>query len=540
MTANPTAPARDQSLVAEMSELVRRLCLALTNVEMFGCNHPLAKQGVTAAYECIAAMFPHRTQPLVVTSSGKSIIMDGVPLEDKNPLVTKLATRLDTIHVNHLVFEHGLTADEFMDFFRVMAKGGRQINEQGGLGPLMEKAQIVHVKLREIAYVMVTGDEKVVSKDARIVEGPAQPQGAAESEIARYMVSKVMERTEEQQWLLNEMKNNPQKVADLIADGIANAASRMEAGMSDAEGSTDALLKNIRIVCGHLAADNPDHPDDRPTDLEQTVLTLENEIRMRSSKLVSSKVAQGFLNEILGIVTSYSDRARARRISDEFIKGETNLKRTEKLLHDLTPKDQSSDAFVRKIQDLLVQAGMSTADVDKLARQAARPKSDAPRRPRKAYSQAVFAGVSKRLKNLHIEGPALEAVTASLSSFIEDKAREKAGDSRVEAEALRAQVLRRNYVLDHLPLGILLWDADGHIEFVNSTAQAIVPMQPGSQISAPLRERLRTGSFPLREPPDAATDAVKAPAEIQLLAAVQRTVTDEQGHVYGVVFAIRR
>ena len=44
---------------------------------------------------------------------------------------------------------------------------------------------------------------------------------------------------------------------------------------------------------------------------------MERELKMRSGQLMSSKVAAGFVNEILGVITSFSDHVKAKRMSEE-------------------------------------------------------------------------------------------------------------------------------------------------------------------------------------------------------------------------------
>ena len=353
------------SRIRDVVEFIKRLCMALTNVEMFNADHPLARKSIDSAYEHLVDVIKRRNEPVVISVAGRSIVLDGMPLEDKNPLVNKLAKKFEDVHVSNLFFEKDVTSDEFTEFFRIIGKGPRYVDEHGGLPKLMTESGIGRIRLRDISYVMVTGDEKVVSKDARVVDGNSTVI-SADSEIAQYMVGKVLQRADEQKWLLNEMKNNPQKMADLIVNGIELASSRAEMGVQNQDGSVETLLNNIRMIGENLVDDNTGDVKEGEGDLEKALVNLETEVRLRSSKLMSSKVAAGFVNEIMGVVTTYADRVRAKQVSDEFLKGETSLRRTEELFRKFAPKKEPVDKFLQQVKERLARKGATEEDINKL------------------------------------------------------------------------------------------------------------------------------------------------------------------------------
>lgn len=533
-TANP-------SKVEAIAELAKRLCLALTNVEMFSADHPLAVKGITSAFEWLQGVFKERREAVVFSVSGKTLVLDGMPMEARNPLVEKLAVKLDAVHVNSLYFEPQVTSEEFREFYRTLGKGPKYVDEHGGFTKLLDAAGVKNIKTPEVSYVMVTGDEKVVSKSARVVEGDAVEGVTADSEIAKYMVWKVLQKADEQKWLLNEMKNDPQKMAQMITDGIDLAVSRSEMGLDGSEESgVAALLKNIKLVGESLVDGTTGDVKEGEGDLEKALVTLESELRLRSSKLMSSKVATGFVNEILGIVTSYSDQVRAKQISDQFLKGERSLKRTEQLLKEMAPKDQPVDQFIVRIRDHLVKKGMTPEDLEKLV--GAMDKTDEPRKPkrpakpRKPLSQAVHEGVSKRLKDLSVDTAKMEEITESMGSFIEERAREKAAEYRAETEVQKTLSERRGRVLENIPWGVVLWDLEGKPEYVNQvaqdalgTAESIVPLGEA------LRAALKACKFPVLDRSKVPPEVVLGDAEMKLLMQILRPVTDEHDSVFGVI-----
>lgn len=540
MTEGSAQGGQAGSRIEDIAELVKRLCVAITNTEMFNADHPTATKSIDSAFEWITGMLAKYQEAIVVSAAGKSIIFDGLPLEARNPLVEKLARKLDEIHVNNLFFTPDLDREEFQNFYRTLGKGFRYINEHGGLAPLLVEAGVQHILLKEISYVMVSDGEKVVSRDAKVVTG--QVAGvSSDSEIAKYMVWKVLQKADEQNWLLNEMKNNPEKMADLVTQGIDLAVSRAEMGMQDEEGTLNALINNIRFIGQNLVDVNTGDVKEGEEDLGRALVTLENEVRLRSNKLMSSKVASGFVNEILGIVTSYTDSYRTKEITDEILKGEKGLKRTEKLLREMVPADEPIGRFVPKIREQLARRGLTENDLEKLlggldGEAGGKPqRTPRPKKPRKPVAQAVVDGLEKRLKDLDLDENQRKDLTEKLGAFIEDKARERAGELRREAEQLKIGLAKRMLMIDAVPLGVMMWDVDGKVETLNASARAALRSEEGVPLTEALRALLTTWAFPLADVPDLPAGVQVSDVEVQMLLTVWKVVTGDDGAVCGVV-----
>ncbi len=438
------------SRTQEVAEFVKRFCVALTNVQMYGPDHPRVRVDIDAAYECLKSMQQERPEPVMINVMGKKILLGEITLEERNPLVARLAAKFSEIHVTTLCFALGLTAEDFVEFFRIMSKGPKTINAAGGMVPLLQAAGIKSIDSREVSYVVVTADQKVVSKDARVVDGDAGTggsggtEGGADAEVAKYMVGKVLKTAEKEKWLLDEMKNNPERTAKLISEGINLAASREakgESGEDDRQATMKALLDNIRTVGQNLVDDQTGEIKEGEQDLEKAVMTLENEVRTRCGKLTSSGVAAGFINEILSTIAAYSDRVRAKHLSREFLKGERRLERAEKLIRDLTPATESPEEFFARMQQHLLRLGMSEADLEKILDEKAKAKAAAEAVATAAAEEEAKAHAAQQAANEADLAAALEeaAGAAALEEAAADAAAVAQQAAQKDAEALATQ-----------------------------------------------------------------------------------------------------
>ncbi|MBN1268391.1 MAG: hypothetical protein JXB04_02295 [Kiritimatiellae bacterium] len=491
--AEPESPA-GLSPVEETVELVRRLCVAQSQAVIYSIEHPAAQRSVDEAFEWLDQILRRKRKPIVISMTEGRVLFEGLPLEEDNPLVSRFARRLEEVHMNNIFFNPGLTRDELADFFKTLALGTSAINKAGGLIKALTEAKIIHITTKEASYVLITEDEKVVGRDARVVTGGGTSD--MDSEVTRYMLAEVMKKADEKQWLINEIKNHPKKMAQRILDGIELATSRAEMGAGGAAGdSIETLLNNIRLV-GQSMARASGGEEEEGVDLEEAVLSIEKELRSRSGQVMSSKVAGGFVNEILGVITSFSDQVKAKRIASEFLRGETTLKKTERLLQSLKPDEESADEFLLKMRDLLVQRGVTQDELDRMIHQvrsepggrgappapapeeqpiedagiqtfvlddvpipeeippgappapppeevavaappAEKPAAPKKKRPKKAPDQLIQEGVTRRLKELGMDEGSLAAeATEKLAGFIEAKVKEREKEFAEKEKAL--------------------------------------------------------------------------------------------------------
>jgi len=521
----------------EISDLVRHLGVALSNVETFSADHPVSKKRIAVAYEYIAGLLHRHNTPLVITVADKHILFDRTPLEDRSPVVAKFAARLQENQANHLTFDPGLTAAEFEGFYRVLGKGTKSMAAQGGLVALLAAERVPHVHVRRLDFVMVGKDEKVVSKTAVVVEPPAGKRSAADMAAIQQVLQKVLDHTTEQSWLLHEIKNNPQRAADLFVGGINLVVSRMETGMTGQNAGSEALLKSIQILGNALVTEGSSTPPEDQEDLEKFIIVLEKEVRQCSGPLISSKVAAGLLTEIIEVVTSYADRVRAHKIADEFLQGEKNLKKVKRLLRDLTPATESIENFVSRIRKHLLERGLTEDDLTRLEEAIKTERKPKPRpKPRKRSSEAIAQGIAERLKDLNLEPALLEEIIARLCRFIEDVAREKAGELRLDVENLRSQLARRENILHNLPSGMMLWNTEGKAEFISHAAAQALGSDTSIDLGPALKTRLCEWSFPLTNPAPPSADL--SAVEMQLLRSVSLVLKSDTGEVYGVLLGV--
>jgi PAS domain-containing protein len=527
-SGSQSQPVDVSSRIDTTIELVKRLCLAESVDRIYSVDHPKTQEAIRSAYDWITQVMERGGEVPITMAEGK-ILIDGMPIDERNPMVAKFAHVFHQIHVDNLFFEPGLTYEEFETFFRVLGMGAKQINAHGGFPALLKERGVEHIQIKHISYIMVRDDEKVVSRDAKVSDARAPGAELSDQQLVEYMVREVMRKAEERKWLINEIKNNPRKMASLIAEGIELATSKAETGLS-AEQTIESLLENIRMV-GQSLVDEKTGDVTNEADLQEAIMTLESEVRARSKKLMSSETAVGFINEVMAVITSFTDQVKAKKISDEILKGERGLKQTERLLKKLLPPDVSGDEYLQRIHALLAQRGVPEQQLEQLA-EAAKPKPRKPRKPRVA--KPVLETITERLAAAGVDETGREQMAGDLAAFFERELRARARDLQLQNETLTEQLRLRDAVLEQLGPGTAIWNRDGTLHFLDPAARAALGLQPGMSLHPGLLSALSAWSFPIAElPAQTVAEQGWSQAEQQLLLLTDRVLRADDGAVIG-------
>ena len=86
-----------------------------------------------------------------------------------------------------------------------------------------------------------------------------------------------------------------------------------------------------------------------------------------------------------------------------------------------------------------------------------------------------------------------------------------------------------------LPVGLVLWDQQGKIDFINPAAQEVAGLTVDTVLSETLRAALKKYSFPLDDVPDFTQETGLAESDRQLILSVMRTIADDVGNIYGLI-----
>ena len=343
-------PDGENASVADIVLFVKNLCLTYSKLSIYPPTHPATIHQIKLAWNELQPVFEKFGDVNISLTEGK-LLFFGMPVEERNPAVSKFSKHFEQLHIHSITFKNGLGYDEFVTFFTFFCKETQAINEAGGVERIIKDNKIEHITFNTAVYRVITENEKVVSK-SEIYSGKASSEVDSKSEMLRYFFNKMLEKSDSQAGLLNEIKNDPEKMAGQIVKIIENIGAD---GKYDRDTMVDALLKNIEMVSDTMA--KKDSSLSEHETIGTAMMTLESELKRRSRNL-SSGASVRFIKRITDVVSSYTDKVKADRVLGEFLSQEKSLKAAERMMKEMASSSGAGQRVLARIKDLMKEKGM--------------------------------------------------------------------------------------------------------------------------------------------------------------------------------------
>jgi hypothetical protein len=479
----PSAARGDTASVADIVQFVKQLCLTHSQLAYYPVDHPVAQRQLEAAWRELQLAFAKLGDVGISLTEGK-LLFFGLPVEERNPAVAKFSRHFEELHVHSIKFHRGLTFPEFRTFFAFFCQDARQVHAAGGIQQLITAKGIVNISFNSAVYRVIEADEKVVKK-TDIVTGHAADSTAAQSELVRYFASRLIEHAADQQALLAEIKNNPERLAEQIVRILDEIG---DGEMPDRNSMAEALLGNIRMVSDALSRQDPTATMPGDTSVAEAMLMFEQELKRKSHNL-GSQAAVRFIKRITDVVSSHTDRAKAERVLGEFLHNERNLKSVEAMMREVDPGLAGGRAIAEQVRRLVAERGVSEDDLVRHLETMAEmktldlrepvkaaepePPPKKPRAKRKAATSHTFRPIADRIRGkLDQEFKDVkdkEHLIAYLDALYQrESARhvaEKTAALRQEAERSAKLLGEVEQVFANTNLGLILFNEDGTVGF---------------------------------------------------------------------------
>ncbi len=526
--------------VERIGELLKALCLARSNLNLYSFEHEVARRSLAATHQKIAALLDVRAR-ITIDITATALLFEGLPVEERNPMVERLARDLRGLRINGFSFHRGLTLKELAVFFKLLTLKKEDVDRFQGARALLEELKVVHISINQVRYVRLEDDKKIVSRDARVVEAAGGVDG--QRELLNNLTRALLDKQADREWLLDEIRTDPARVADQMVAMIKYFDDRdVIEGPEKRQAALDALLGSIKTLGVRLAERTAGgEAEGRP--LAQSLLILERELKARSAGLKSSKSVTRFVEEITSTVTAFIDNHQANLVVKEYLKDEKGLKRTEQLLRNILDRDNRSSLMPR-LETVLREKGLSAGDLEKLLARitAAPPEAEKPRKKRKRRPRAPRPVVEKIEKAL-AEGFAgktpPEELTAYLAGVFQREAAGRVKDSEAALARMEEDLGRVERLLGAAGLSLAALDPEGRVALATGRASAILGTETGEVLSPGLFEFIRSDPSGTDGPGRGNFLAGLPPAErersLQVLEAIERPVRDEAGNLLGVI-----
>lgn len=220
----------DRASVRDVAPFVKQLCLTYSKFALYPPSHPVTQNQIKITWDELVTVFA-KYGDFDISFSESKLLFYGMPVEERNITVTKLAQHFESMQTSSLEFYQALDLDEFTRFLTVFSQEPKTINEAGGIDFLVKENDIYNVKFSSAVYQVVRKDQNVVDEKQKEEEEKARKISkikdaetkTPESETAKSILVKYLESDgslEAIKELLESLNLDPETITKVMQDII--------------------------------------------------------------------------------------------------------------------------------------------------------------------------------------------------------------------------------------------------------------------------------------------------------------------------------
>jgi len=530
--------------VERIGELLRKLCVTRSNLNLYSFDHSVVRESLKDTLPVITRLLEGRDQ-ISINITKTALLFEGLAVEERNPMVARFARDLRELRVNGFSFKEGITLKELAVFFKLLTLKKEEVERLGGARVLLEEMEVEHIGINQVRYIRLDDDKKIVSRGAHVLTARQAGEQSSERELLNDLVKALIDKKADRDWLLDEVRSDPGRVANQIVAMIKYFDDQEMVGdQEQRQEAMESLLGSVKTLGVRLSErDGDEEIEEGDKSMATSMLILEQELKSRSAGLKSSKSVTRFVEEITSTVTAFIDNHQANLVAKEYLKDEKGLKRTEQLLRNIMERQPGASSIPR-IESLLLERGLSEKDLEKLVdRLFPDPKASVPpkkkRKPRKPRApKPVMEKIEKALaeKLDTIEGK--EETAAYLSGLFQREVGTRLKEIKSEREMLASGLKCVDDMLSSAGLGLVALDKDGGIVMITRPAIAILGEGEDQLLPRSLIDLIASGR--VDSPPDRVQFLDGEPLEdrdrlLRILEAIDHPIISKEGELLGLI-----
>jgi len=505
--SNPQAPQLSPEDKKKLFDTVKFLSRAINQTRDFGPSHPLSKASIEQFFTILSDLLQEKGVILIFIAEKKIRYGDTI-LEEKNIVVDGMIDLFSTIKLSSLQFEKGFSQQDFLGLLTFLAQRPRDILAAGGIEKLVKEKNIGHLKLNPVKYELIGIDEKVVSEDAKVLEGASDE---AVKELEEWLEKQkktgegtVAEISAEEEALgkllalidasLRDETNQSVFVDKLINDPLEEVHAIIEAirmlnkvGGEKAKGIISSVVTRLDRFRDSLYDFLVEGREDETA--KQTYKSAEVLGKELTKQLKTIQVLPEFQNGIVQmqfVLNMILDETEAQKILSVFLKGEKTLKKKASFFEKIMQHQKTSADFEYFMKKLLALKGMSEEEVNRFFEQKLAILEQTEENKEAEIRQEVKPILGKLSEKQLNPDEALSKLDDIVGQLVEVKVKSRTKKLQKDNERLLAQTEMFSVAFADIAEGVLVFDDEGKVAFINQPASQLL----GLQVNDKLNEQL--------------------------------------------------
>ncbi len=162
------------------SDALGQILLAIKTATSYPENHPILGRIIDQAHKNLANLLSEKPT-LTVTSSGDRLLVDDIPMDNKNSLFANFNSDLGQNGIESITFYQGLSYQDFKTFLYAMTKGPDTPGKMSDVAGVLQNQGITTIKLNHLKYGKITEESEMVENILKYFNGEKNSLGDSEA-----------------------------------------------------------------------------------------------------------------------------------------------------------------------------------------------------------------------------------------------------------------------------------------------------------------------------------------------------------------------
>ncbi|MFU8779699.1 MAG: hypothetical protein ACNA71_01580 [Kiritimatiellia bacterium] len=338
--------------------LIRSLGMIITNSHVYGLQHGVTRNAIDACFQHVGMIF--RAGDAAVSMSEDDLTVNGVAIEQKNPLIKSFVAHLEKQDITNFTLRSGMTREQFEAFKEILLAPAGDLQQLGGFAGAIAAIGLSDVvTTKKVTYVEVAEDEVVVDKDAVVEPNTALAAEKLQEKVDRakaYLCGDAGAQEEAAAACVRELSADAGSLSDLICDAV-------QAQIGNGEALTKEIIAMLQRVYDALTRDPTFHTQKTKKQIHKTLALLEKEISGKLAADPSSSHGDAEdLAQIKDAIETMEDALTIDVLSQEYVKRRGAIDSSEKRILRFM-KNKTVDMIEESdLKSRLIASGLSPED----------------------------------------------------------------------------------------------------------------------------------------------------------------------------------
>lgn len=349
------APAVSQAeVMRNIGLFLRSAGQTLNNAMLYGPTHKITARSLSDSFVQLEAAL--KLQPrLNLSVADGDLLIDGRPVELKNPFINIFADKLTAVGVSGFSLLQGMSQAEFEKLMELLmsVKAGET---EGDFADLVEGSNLEHIQAERVKYERVTEGEAVVDKQEAEEAEAKEVAAAAVQQIMAFLKGDGGIQPDQVSHDLSNLASDADRLANLIME--ASAIRQQQSGIADGESLADIVVGCLRRTFEGLVRDPASRSKKGKNAVKKIMLMLEKTV-LDKLHSIAQEADPGLDEAIAGAVDDMIGDLEVDALTAEYVKKRKALEDTERRVLKYMKTHGDDQMLAGELEERLTDAGLT-------------------------------------------------------------------------------------------------------------------------------------------------------------------------------------